>query len=318
MPRALLRGNRFRAAAAAVFVVVAFRGAPAAADGDVKAKMMVGALERTYIVHLPADYDAHAAAPLVFALHGGGGTAAKMDKLTGFNAVSDREGFLVVYPQGLGRHWNDGRDVNKKTVKGEEVDDVAFLAALVDRMAADYNVDRKRVYATGISNGAFMSFRLACDRPDVFAAVAGVAGAVSEDLAAGPLPQAPVPVMFINGDDDPLVRYGGGEIKVGARSRGTTLSVPASAAWWAGHNGCDAVGPAEYLADADAEDGTRAKREVYANAGGADVVLVTVEGGGHTWPGGWQYLWERLVGKTSRDFNASGMIWDFFKGHTVP
>jgi len=300
---------------AAVFVILS---ASSSCARDAKKEIAVDGIERSYYVHVPPSYDGATSVPLVLALHGGGGAGGNMDKLTGFNAVGDREGFIVAYPSGVGRHWSDGRAVNKKDVGGKEVDDVAFLTALVDRLAGDYNIDRKRVFVTGISNGAFMSFRLACDRPDVFAAAAGVAGAVTEDLAAGPAPRAPVPVMFINGDEDPLVRYGGGEIKVGKKSRGTTLSVPASVAWWVKANGAATTPATTALPDADAADGTTAVREDYAGAGGADVVLITVRGGGHTWPGGWQYLWARVIGRTSRDFSASDVIWEFFKEHPRP
>lgn len=288
----------------------------ARAEVDVKSTMTYEGERRIYYVHLPPVYDDSAALPVVFVLHGGGGKAEEMDKFTGFNAVADREGFIVVYPQGLQGHWSDGRTVERVIGKYKETDDVGFLAALVDELNKKYKIDQARVYATGISNGAFMSFRLAADRPDVFAAVAGVAGGLSEDLAANHPPKGPVPVMFINGDADPLVPYNGGEIKVWGLSRGSVRPISEAVRWWSEANGAAAEGVVTQLPNRAPDDGTTAFREEHAGPAGTDVVLITVNGGGHTWPGGWQYRSERLVGKTSRDFNASDVIWDFFRRHS--
>jgi polyhydroxybutyrate depolymerase len=234
-----------------------------------------------------------------------------MNKLTGLNALADREGFIVVYPQGLGKHWNDGRTVNARATS--DVDDVSFLVALAGELGGEYNVDPNRVYACGISNGAMMSFRLGADRPDVFAAVAGVVGAVTEDLAADHPLRAPIPCLFMNGTDDPLVPYEGGDITLFGFKRGAVTSTPASVEWWLRGNGAAGATPTvTTYPDESPDDGCLAVREEYAGPGGADVVLVRVEGGGHTWPGGWQYLSERIVGKTCRDIDGSAVIWAFF------
>lgn len=281
---------------------------------DRRETLSYGGIEREYVVHLPHGDEPEAPAPLVLALHGGSGTARGMARVTGFDEVADREGFIVVYPEGLDRQWNDGRVIVDHGPR-LGIDDVGFLVAVVERVAVAHVVDRRRVYATGISNGAMMSLRLAVERPDVFTAVAGVAGAVSEVLASGRPPAAPVPVMLVNGTEDTLVPFAGGDVTVLGRPRGKVLSTPASVAYWVEHNGAEPDGVETALPDRDPNDGARVERIEFRHRSGADVVLVRVQGGGHTWPGGLQYLPPRMIGRTSRDVDASELIWDFFATH---
>src|SRR5262249_32313417 len=153
----------------------------------------VGGTTRRYLVHVPPGLGKTSRAPLVLAFHGGGGRARGMPRLTGLDAVSDRHGFLLVYPDGLQREWNDGR-------RKSGVDDVAFIAALVKELAARYPIDPDRVFSTGMSNGAFFSQTLACRLAGTFAAVASVASTMGELLLPSCRPSRPVSVMFIMGD----------------------------------------------------------------------------------------------------------------------
>lgn len=244
--------------------------------------------------------------PLVIVLHGNGGTGPQMRRFTHLDAIAAREQFVVVYPDAVGHHWNDGRP---ELASG--VDDVAFVASLIDEMARRYAIDRHRVYVTGISNGAIMSYRLACELGDRIAAIAPVAG----DLPRVPpcTPPAPVSVLAINGTADPLVPYGGGEI---GRGRGTVLSAAASTALFAHRAGCGPAYSETALPDRDPDDGTRSELATYtACPPGVAVELVTVEHGGHTWPGGVQYLPRIAIGATARDFDGSELIWQFFAAH---
>lgn len=271
-------------------------------------------LERVYYLYVPPDLDPDRPAPLLLALHGGGGTAEGMEKLTesGFHALADRDGFVVAYPQGIDRHWNDGRPTEDRAHQ-ENLDDVGFIAALIDHLAATYPIDPARVYATGISNGGMMSFRLACELSDRVTAVAPVTANLSEALAETCDPARPVPLLILNGTEDPLVRWEGGDIKILRTSRGRVLSVAETVAFWREHNECPAEPEVTHLPDTDPDDGTRVRRERYAPcAAGSVVELVTVEGGGHTWPGGYAYLPGWLIGRTSRDIDANAVIWDFF------
>lgn len=233
-----------------------------------------------------------------------------MARLTGMDAVADSGGFLVVYPDGIDRGWNDGRGIN------EGIDDVGFTREMVSKLETQYKIDGKRVFATGISNGGFMCFRLACDAPDLVAAVAPVAAAMSDALAKNNRSTAPVSVLVINGTADPFVPWNGGVIGSTAGGRGIALSAQATIGYWVALDGCPATPVVSGLPDTDPADGTRVTQSSYGGGrGGTGVVLLAVDGGGHAWPGGRQYLPVRVIGRTSRDVTASQYIWEFFKGH---
>ena len=273
-------------------------------------KITVDGIERTYILHVPKILDKTTPAPLVFVLHGGGGTAKGMNKLTGFNKVSDEYGFIVCYPQGIDKHWNDGRKVNITYINGVEVNDVKFFSLLIDTLLAKYNIDSTRIYSCGISNGGMMSFRLGCELNNKIAAIAPVAISMSEVLYNSCVPSRPVPVMIIFGDDDPLVPFEGGSIKW---DRGEVVSVKKTVEFWIKNNKCGDT-PTETEID-NADDDTSVKKFVFSGSTQRDeVVFYLIYGGGHTWPGGWQYLPKLVVGRTSKEFNASEVIWKWFEG----
>ncbi len=282
-------------------------GAATAAQ-DPEKTLQHGGVARTYLLHLPRGYDAAKPWPLVAALHGGGGTAKSTNTLAHMNAAADRHGFIVAYPQALYRHWNDGRQSG--VADSRKVDDLGFLSALIDQIARDYNVDRKRVFATGISNGGFMSQRLACDLAGKITAIAAVAATMGRDLSAHCKPSQPVSVLIIQGTEDPLVPYEGGRVQV--RGGGAIISAPDAVQKWVELNGCKAQPLVADLPD-KAADGTRTRRETHSGCRQrTEVVFLRVEGGGHTWPGGVPYLPERRIGRTSRDFDATEVIWEFF------
>jgi len=184
-----------------------------------------GGLERTYLVHLPPSYMKGTPTPLLIAFHGGGGDGEGMERLTHMDDVSDIAGFIAVYPDGVDRNWNDGRpEINPS------VDDVGFVRDLLKQLESDYSIDAKRVYATGISNGGFMSYRLALDLDGTFAAVAPVGALMTEQLCRKPPPASPVSVLLIMGKDDPFVPWSGGDVTADLKKRGTVVcSTSASA-----------------------------------------------------------------------------------------
>jgi polyhydroxybutyrate depolymerase len=243
-------------------------------------------------------------------LHGGGGRkdlVSAIRTLTRFDAKADREGALVLYPEAVDNYWNDGRGLSRYRSQAENVDDAGFIAALIGHVAQSTPIDRRRVYVTGASNGAMMAYRLACTQPDRFAAIAAVAGNLPARLECAPT--RPTPVLIINGTADPLMPWKGGEVRAGAQRLGQVLSAPATADRWAAINRCDR--PTEVP-----RDGTRVFRRDFGRcAAGSAVVVYRVEGGGHTWPGGPQQTAPALVGRTSRDLNATDVIWDFFSSH---
>lgn len=287
-------------------------------ERDFVGELVHDGLRRTYLVHVGSSCSAEKPAPLVIVLHGGGGTGAGTVKLTNFNAIADREGFIVVYPDGVDRHWNDGRGVEWYRAHTENIDDLGFISALIDELSTKLKVDTKRVYVTGISNGGMMSYRLGCELSQRIAGIAPVTASISVNMAKVWSPSRPMPVLIIAGTADPLVPWDGGDIRFGGRIYGTVLSVPDTVKFWVEKSGCLAKPMVIRLPEVDPTDGTTVRKEVYAGCwGGAEVVLYAVEGGGHTWPGGWQYLPERIIGKTSREFSASEVIWQFFKAHSL-
>jgi polyhydroxybutyrate depolymerase len=273
--------------------------------------------ERTYQIHVPASHDALQPMPLVFALHGGGGTGENMLKLIEeFNELADRAGFIVVYPDGIEKHWNDGRALPNRRAYSEDIDDVGFLQALVVHISHDYAVDPDRIYAMGISNGGQMSYRLACKAPETFTAIAAVVASMSQELFASCAPAQPVSVMVLNGTADPLVPWSGGTIRIGRQEFGQAVSAVDTVNFWVEANQCSAPPTYTELPDTDPADGTRVHMENYEGcASGSEVEFFTVQEGGHTWPGGLQYLPEWMVGKTSRDIDANQIIWQFFLEH---
>ena len=272
-------------------------------------------IERTAYLYVPTTYDDAKATPLVLALHGGGGTAEGMIRLTqGLDGIAERESFIVAFPAGIDKHWNDGREVNRKG----DTDDVGFLSALIDHISEAYAIDPKRVYATGISNGGFMSLRLACQLSDKIAAAAPVTAALSEDLYVTCSPSQPVSILVINGTDDPLVPWEGGTIGFSREGpgRGQALSTPDTIAFWVEQNQCATEPDVTLAEDTDPEDGTRVRWEVHDQCDGStEVVLCAIEGGGHTWPQGWQYLPEGVIGATSQDVEGNEIVWRFFREH---
>lgn len=291
--------------------VLACVGAAAAAT---RHELVHGGRAREYWVQAPRG----PAAALVMALHGGGGTAAHMPRADGGRLVelAARDDVLLVFPQGVQRSWNDGRGTAIIKAEVRKVDDVGFLRALSERLLVEYRIPPGRVYFTGISNGGFMSFRMACEAADLVAAVAPVTANLSENLGRTCAPDRPVAVLIVDGTEDPLVPYQGGEVTVLRTRRGAVRSAPASARFFAEANGCDPAAHTRVLPDRDPGDGTFTRVHEFQDCRArADVTLLEVDGGGHTWPGGPQYLPRFLIGGVARDFHASDVIWEFFRDH---
>jgi polyhydroxybutyrate depolymerase len=285
---------------------------------DYSSSILSGGLQRTYTVHIGSSYDKTKPTPLLVALHGGGGTGQGMNKVTDLNAIADRENFIVVYPDGFEKHWNDGRGVQRYRTQKQNVDDVGFISALIDRLSSELNIDAERVYVTGISNGAMMSHRLGCELSQKIAAIAPVAGNIPVNMASIWAPSRPVSVLIINGTEDPLVPWAGGDVHLGPIKLGQVLSVEDTVQFWVNNDKCASQPLVEQMADKDTSDSTRVRTETYGGCqNGVEVVLYAVEGGGHTWPGGLPYSPESIIGRTCRDFNASEVIWQFFKEHPM-
>lgn len=288
-------------------VLIALLTTPLAAQTagvEQRGSLEVGGTRRSYLLYLPSAWQRTRPLPLVLVFHGAGGRGAGIARHTGFSRLAEREAFAVVYPDGVNRRWNDGRGI------GGARDDVGFVRTLLDSLDRRVGVDRRRIYATGISNGAMFAYRLACDLPGVFAAIAPVAGALPASLAERCGTAAPVSVVAIQGTADPYVPYDGGGA---GRRGGAVLSAEGSADFWARVNGCAAPPNTDPPTDT-VTDGTRVRRASWPGcAEQRAVVLYTIEGGGHTWPGGPSAAGR--VGRASRELDATGTIWAFFQRH---
>ncbi len=280
---------------------------------DAPREIQSGGRTRTYRVHVPPSYDGSGNIALVIAYHGHGGDGQGMEKLSHLSEVADREGFIVVYPDGVDRGWNDGR---QPAGQDTNVDDVGFTRDLIKTLESQYTIDPKRVFATGMSNGGFMCYRLACDAPDVVTAIAPVSALMGSNLARGSTSTTPVSVLVIEGTDDPFVPWAGGAVAGGSAGRGDALSAADTIAFWVRLDGCSSKPESAALPNRDPSDGTKVSSDTYSGGrNGTEVELVTADGGGHTWPNGWQYLAKRIIGSTSKDIDASDVIWRFFAAH---
>lgn len=267
--------------------------------------IQVDGMKRSFRLHVPASYDSTTPVPLLLALHQFTDTARGMQKLTGFDAIADTEGFIVAYPQGRFRRWNaspSGRP-----------DDLAFLLALIDWVDTHYNLDERRVYATGASAGGMMSQYLARNT-DRIAAIAPVMSAVQPGVIETGTNPGPVPVLLIHGTADPVVPYGEEDVLTDIGPQGLLLSAPDNAAKWAELNGCEGLPETVPLSVGDCV----VNQIVYPCAAGADVILYRVEGGGHTWPGHKNRYPRFIVGPTCMEIDASQLIWDFFARQSRP
>jgi polyhydroxybutyrate depolymerase len=258
-------------------------------------------MTRTYLITVSDAALANAPAPVVFALHGASGSADSFINYSGWQAISEDEGVIVIHPDGFDNQWNDGRP------GGVPVDDVGWIAQIVEDLDDMLRIDRTRVYATGYSMGGMMAMRLACTLPDVIAAAASVAstmpGYILEECVAAP----PKPVLFMVGTDDQIVPW------IGIRN--AYLDALTSAEYWGVHNQCLLTGDQIALDDTAPDDGTRVIFQEYTEcADDADVQLYGVFGGGHTYPG--HELPFNLGGATSMDIEAAATIWSFFEEHT--
>ena len=249
--------------------------------------------------------------PLIFAIHGGSGTPEGMINIANFKTIADRDKVVLVYPAGVQNNWNDGRPTIPNQLG---INDVLFFNQLCDYMINNYSVDGAKIYATGISNGGFMSSRLGCELSNRIAAIAVDAATIeATTIAPNCNPGRSVPAIYIHGTTDPLVPFTGGQMTAGGTAGGTILSHFQAIDKWITINGCNTTPTIADLPNI-ANDGTTIKQRVYSGGtNGSEVVSYVVLNGGHTWPQGYQYLNEAIIGKTSQDMNACEVIWTFFK-----
>ena len=270
--------------------------------------LLVGGVERTYLVHVPTGDSSTKALPLVLVLHGAGMTSALMAEVTGLNAWADKTGFIVVYPQGLQKHWN--------TELPPEAggDDFAFMKELLAKMESSYAVDRTRVIAAGSSNGAEFGQELGCSDDFRFKAIVAIAATLSIESAKLCAPKHTVRLIEFHGTADPLVPYLGGRVAV--PNGPTVISVADDLQLWQRINHCAPDAKTDKLPD-NGEDGTHVERiRFHGCAAGGEVTHYRILGAGHVWPG---YLnTPKRLGQTTQQIDASRYIARLVSGEMEP
>jgi polyhydroxybutyrate depolymerase len=279
---------------------------------SVQASLQHDGLSREYQLHIPPNYNGNDQVPLVIVLHGGGGTATNIQGFTQMNPVSDDNGFIAAYPQGFARtqngfSWADGRATNANNAG---IDDIGFLVNLIEQLKIDYRINQDKIYITGFSNGGFMSQRMICERPELFAGVATLGATIGTEVLSSCKSSQSMPTILLLGDQDTFVPYGGGTV---AGNPSQIEGAVDLANYWRVNNNCSTTIDPRTLPDINQTDNSTVTLTEFTDCDcDANVKLYTINGGGHTWPGVENIAYEMIAGETNEDINASELLWDFF------
>jgi polyhydroxybutyrate depolymerase len=277
---------------------------PAAAGDPVSHTIDVNGVSRTYLLYVPPGQN-RKRLPAFIMMHGSGSTNVQQERYSNFDAFAQTHGLVVMYPNGIDKHWNDGRVIGHEST----ADDIGFMKAMLAEVTAQGLIDPKRVYAAGISNGGFMAQHMACVMPDALAGIAVVAASQPVDAAC---PSAhPMPVIFFHGTADKLVPFNGGPIAPQFGNRGSAMSNAQAVAIWQKRNGCGAAQKTQLPAK---NDQLAVTVETYSCPAGRGLENVIVQDGGHTWPGARQgWMVTRILGPVTDNINADDTMWGFFQ-----
>jgi polyhydroxybutyrate depolymerase len=275
--------------------------------GDYHQQMNFDGRERSYVLHVPPAFVYRKPLPLVVVLHGGGGNAQYAMEMTNMSAKADQAGFLVVYPNGTGSirerllTWNSWNCCGYAL--DQQIDDVGFIRTLLERLQQGLKIDSKRIYVTGFSNGGMETYRLGCELADQFAAIAPVAGALNTDDCR---PSSPLSVIIFHGTADEHILYDGGKpVKQMDRHERVDKPVSYAVSFWVQHNACESI--------PQHEENGNILQDVYSGCrAGTEVILYTIQGGVHAWPGGKKVL---LGDEPTQEISATDLMWDFFMKH---
>jgi polyhydroxybutyrate depolymerase len=286
-----------------IIILISGLSAAQASDGQTY-HLSDGTRDRTYLLHRPVQLSRQSPVPLVIMLHGGFGSGSQAQNSYGWDEQADRQGFVVAYPDGIGHSWNAGGICCGPALR-KNIDDLGFLSRLIDAVSKSENIDPRRVYLAGMSNGAAMAYRYACEGTYPVAAIGPVSGSFSYTCAK----PHPVSVIAIHGLDDQHVPFAGGSGTKGV-TNGSWMSVPQS---------LDAIRSANHCQPATTKNEGLLHMETSNCEQGREVVLYTIEGAGHQWPGGKakKGLVQRILGadQPSTAMDATPALWDFFQRH---
>ncbi len=284
---------------------------------NISKTILIDGLQRNYILHLPTAYSTTQKLPLIFALHGGGGTAKGAVGLYDLESLADKYNCLIVYPDAINKAWHIPGMTSRVKKIDSSINDVRFISVLLDTMIVHYKADGKKVFCTGLSRSAIFSYYLADVLNERIAAVACVCGSISQTMAAAYSFKKPIPVLMINGTADPLINYNGGPVKIlgyagnNVGESSSLLPVEALLRKIIALNKCNATPVVTALPDVDKSDDCTETEYGY-NCSNIKVDFIKIENGGHTWAGSTQYLPKFIIGRVCKDFSASQKIFDFF------
>lgn len=276
--------------------------------------------QRKFTIHTPTGFTNSTPVPVVFMLHGGGGTMTNGQGFTNLNSVSNLNGFLAVYPQGYGVipsggfSWADGRGTSAD-IAG--IDDLGFIDKLLDTLIAKYSIDTNKIYICGFSNGGFMTQRFACQQNQRFAAMASLGSIMDTTLFASCNPSRPIPMLFMLGTADPFVPYNGGPM-IGSGPVPPIVGIDTLINFWKVNNNCVTSNTPINGPNIVLTDSSTVTIFNYTNCScNSDISFYRINGGGHTWPGVEIPSYEIIAGQTNEDIQASVELWNFFNAHTL-
>lgn len=280
----------------------------------IKRTIKQGEQERVYLIHYPGNLKPEIPSVLLVVLHGANGTPDRMAERTEFNKISDREGFTVVYPGSIGKQWNDGRGVSTRRGKDvSTIDDVGFISSLIDSLIITGDADSSNIFVTGMSNGGMMTYRLGIEIGSKIKAIAAVIANIPVSISEEK-PAKKLPVLIMNGTEDPIIPWNGGKVKILWKNYGEVVSTEKTLNYWLSADSITSKPLVTILPDKDKEDNCRVEKAVYkAGNKPEQVVLFSIKGGGHNLPGGNTPDRPRVVGHKCNDITATEEIWLFFK-----
>lgn len=300
---------------AAIFFILLLIQLHAQAQGtDLERTLQVDQLERAYLIHFPTGFSSTSKCPVIFALHGGGGNYENTPAMYNLNEEADKHHIIVVYPNAMNKSWCMKGVGSMVDESKQEIDDVKFISVLMDTLTKHYHVDSSAFFSTGLSRGGIFSLYLASKLPGRFKAIAPVCASLPQSIVDS-YTFYPTSVLLINGTKDPLLPFDGGHGSISRSKRSEEnhfISTHELVKKIKTLNTCPEISLAHHhLPDHEKKDRCHAVKTTY-ECSGTRFTFIKINNGGHTWPGGTQYLSKSIIGNVCQDFKAEEEIINFF------